>query len=220
MEVAEWTLLLTAIATPTALATLAVVVRSELQARRRWPVVMWTLRDVGTRNSGDASHSMLELVQFGGTPVRLLHYWTVGFRIKPEEGAYMRSDIRGEDRIRLFVDMLERDSAWMLLAYYSRDDSRWLRFTWVAVEPMGRALRDDFDTRFDRWEKSERRNVRYRCRRAWFRLAPVSVVVPVGPSGEIGARLKVRGKHEPSTYERITSLAQAADPDGGIFTVH
>jgi hypothetical protein len=119
---------------------------------------------------------VVELVQFGGTPVRVLSYYTVGFRVEAEADARLRSYIRGEDEQTLYIKSDDPGNAWLLLMYQIRDSARWWMVRWVPLEPSSDEMSDAF---FESFERTVAFRTRLRLR--WFMMRGRTLARPVGP---------------------------------------
>ena len=217
MGVTEWGLVVAIVTLLVAVPTLIVVVRTELENHRRWPRVMWDLRNYATRNRADGgTDHVAELVQFGGTPTSVLLYWTVGFRVQPEEEARLRSYVRGEDRMQLFFDSHDPGTAWLLIAHLPRDDRRWCIVQWVPMYPMGPSASATLESDIARSE-ARRRSIKGRLSDRWTVIASRPTIRPVGPGGAQSARLPVAKRDiELDEWNEVLSIAMEADPGGYI----
>jgi hypothetical protein len=226
MSVEAWALVVALVGLPASIITVVLVARGEVARRRRWPLVMWSFSHYGTRSFDDdrPDQQVAELVQFGGSPTRVFWYYTVGFRVHQEADARLRSYIRGEDVLPLFITLEAADSAWLLVAHTPRDNKQWMQITWVPLDPAGSKLQETFNARYGELRR-EQRSWRGRAHRAWRVVAMRPMAEPVGPAGVRSARLSMNRASTDvdkltADLEVVMSLAKAEDPGGGPLPVH
>jgi hypothetical protein len=178
---------------------------------------MWDFRRYGTAEINGTDVHVAELVQFGGGATRVFGFHTVGFRVHPTEDRRLRGDIRGEDRLPLFVESADPDNAWIVVSHLPRDDSRWMTVQWLPLEPAGEALSATLEADWERTAR-EARTVRGRFGRLWRRVAARPLIRPVGPGGYPIARIKI-GAGSPDDVKSVYSIVESTDPESGLLRV-
>lgn len=209
----EVALVISSISVLTGLTTLGLVIRNELRERRKMPPVVWGLHRIGTATVRDAPCEAAELVQYGRMPTRLINFTPVGFQmVRPPGPEYrVRAYVKAEDTMPIFINDIDPDNAWVLLCHRPRDDTRWLYFTWVPLDPTSEEFEQQLGENLDRLRK-ERGTWHRRVQQFKWRVWRRSMVVPVGPTGFTSARIRADGKRQPlsgAEYATILSLATA-----------
>lgn len=119
------------------LAALAFVVVEYLKARRRVQSVVWGLDLVGTTSVDGDTYHLADFYNAGTGTAVVQSAVFVGARAVPADGRRFQSVMGSGERVQIQLTSHVIGKAWMLVAWFSHDDSHLIRFRWLPVARPG-----------------------------------------------------------------------------------